>query len=114
MTNFTSLFRFATPKDVILIIVGSLCAAAVGVAIPMFVVLWGNITNNYGETDLEAAAKNTMFNFFYIGAGALLAGWGMVGCWMIAGQRQSIACRREYLKSLLRQEIGWFDTINQS
>lgn len=48
MTNFTSLFRFATPTDVFLIIVGSLCAAAVGVAIPMFVVLWGNITNNFG------------------------------------------------------------------
>jgi ATP-binding cassette, subfamily B (MDR/TAP), member 1 len=38
----------------------------------------------------------------------------MVGFWIITGQRQSIACRKEYLKSLLRQEIGWFDTINQS
>ena len=33
---------------------------------------------------------------------------------MISGERQSIACRKAYLKSLLRQEIGWFDMINQS
>lgn len=38
----------------------------------------------------------------------------MFACWMIAGERQSIACRKAYLGSLLRQEIGWFDTINQS
>ena len=38
----------------------------------------------------------------------------MFACWMITGERQGVACRKDYLKSLLRQEIGWFDTINQS
>ena len=55
-----------------------------------------------------------MFIFIYIGLGAFAAGFGMSACWMIAGERQSIACRKEYLRSLLRQEIGWFDVINQS
>ncbi len=44
-----------------------------------------------------------MFIFFAIGAGALVAGWLMFACWMIAGERQAIACRRAYLQSLLRQ-----------
>jgi ATP-binding cassette subfamily B (MDR/TAP) protein 1 len=55
-----------------------------------------------------------MIQFILIGLGAWAAGWGMFACWMIAGERQGIALRKEYLKSLLRQEIGWFDTINQS
>lgn len=55
-----------------------------------------------------------MFIFFGIGGGVLVAGWLMFACWMIAGERQAIACRRAYLQSLLRQEIGWFDMINQS
>ena len=33
---------------------------------------------------------------------------------MIASERQAIACRKAYLKALLRQEIGWFDMINQT
>lgn len=60
------------------------------------------------------SAKNIMINFILIGIAAWVAGWGMFACWMISGERQGIALRKEYLRSLLRQEIGWFDTINQS
>lgn len=38
----------------------------------------------------------------------------MTAAWMITGERQSIRCRKQYLLSLLRQEIGWFDMINQA
>jgi ATP-binding cassette subfamily B (MDR/TAP) protein 1 len=55
-----------------------------------------------------------MYNFIEIGIGAFFAGWGMFAFWSITGERQGIACRKKYLKSLLRQEISWFDTINQS
>ena len=55
-----------------------------------------------------------MFQFFYIAAGAFCLAWLMYACWMIAGERQAIKCRKSYLKSLLAQEIGWFDMINQS
>ena len=37
----------------------------------------------------------------------------MFACWMIAGERQGIACRKAYLRSLLGQEIAWFDVTNQ-
>jgi ATP-binding cassette subfamily B (MDR/TAP) protein 1 len=33
---------------------------------------------------------------------------------MIAGERQSKRCREEYLRSILRQEIEWFDLQNQA
>jgi ATP-binding cassette subfamily B (MDR/TAP) protein 1 len=115
MADFTSLFRFATTTDIILLVVGTICAIAMGVALPSFAILWGNMTNKFGDGgSIEDAAKDIMLSFIYIGLGAFAAGWGMFACWMIAGERQSIACRKEYLRSLLRQEIGWFDTINQS
>lgn len=74
------------------------------------------MTNSFGTSaaQMEDEAKRLMLIFIYIGLGAFAIGWAMFACWIIAGERQSIACRREYLKSLLRQEIGWFDTINQS
>jgi len=44
-----------------------------------------------------------MFKFFAIGAGSLVAGWAMFACWMITAERQTIACRKAYLKSLMSQ-----------
>lgn len=64
MVGFLSLFRFATNIDLLLMGLGSLGAVLVGVALPMFVVLWGSITNNYGSSNLEEEAKSTMLTFF--------------------------------------------------
>jgi ATP-binding cassette, subfamily B (MDR/TAP), member 1 len=36
----------------------------------------------------------------------------MSSFWNIAGERLSIRCRKEFFKSLIRQEMGWFDTIS--
>lgn len=64
MADFTSLFRFATNTDKILIVVGTICAIAMGVALPSFAILWGNMTDNFKEQgSIEDAAKNIMFNF---------------------------------------------------
>ena len=94
---------------------GSICAAVMGAALPSFTILWGDMTNTFRTSaEMEQKAKELMFKFVYIGLGAFAAGWGMFACWMIAGERQGITCRREDLRSLLKQEIGWFDTINQS
>ena len=49
-----------------------------------------------------------------IGAGALVIGSIMNATWLITGERLGIKCRREYFKSLLRQEVGWFDAQNQA
>ena len=109
------LFRYATSTDWALIVVGSVCAGATGVGMPAFALLWGNMTDSFDDTnEMVSAAKRVMLQFIYIGIGTFVAGWGMFACWMITGERQGVACRKEYLKSLLRQEIGWFDTINQS
>ena len=73
------------------------------------------MTNGFGDTEnMVGTSRGIMFNFIEIGVGAIFAGWGMFGCWMVTSERQGIACRKQYLKSLLSQEIGWFDTINQS
>ena len=109
------MFRFATRRDYILMIIGTICACGMGTALPAFALLAGNMTDAFSDTNtMVGAARNTMYQFIGIGAGTFAAGWGMFACWMITGERQGIACRKEYLKSMIRQEIGWFDSIDQS
>jgi len=37
-----------------------------------------------------------------------------VACWSIAGERQTQKLRVKYVKSILRQEVGWYDMNNPS
>ena len=114
------MFRFATGFDVFLMIIGSIGACAMGAAFPAFAYIWGDMIDNFEEnpTDQGEAmvkqTRDTMLIFIYVGIGAFFAGWMMFGGWMITGERQGIACRKAYLRSLLKQEIGWFDLHNQS
>ena len=81
------MFRFANKTDYILMIVGSIAALAMGAALPAFALLWGQMTDSFnkGGDAMVSASRNVMFQFIYIGIGALIAGWLMFACWMITG-----------------------------
>lgn len=59
-------------------------------------------------------AWEVLKKFIYLGIGTLIAGWVMITCWLISGERQATVCRKRYFATLLKQEIGWFDCINQA
>ncbi|KAL7178442.1 hypothetical protein ACSBR2_031559 [Camellia fascicularis] len=48
--------------------------------------------------------------YVYLALGSCLAAFFHVVCWMVTGERQSAGIRSLYLRTLLRQEIGFFDT----
>ena len=76
-----------------------------GAVTPCFALLWGDMTDAFGSDfdNLVDKTRLVMFYFFAASAGCFLMGWLMFACWMIAGERQSIACRKAYLKAILRQ-----------
>ena len=51
--------------------------------------------------------------FFYLGLGALVSSWIAFASWTIVSERMGVKCRKEYMKSLLRQDVGWYDLVNQ-
>lgn len=59
--------------------------------------------------------KNLMKNsessdFLVIGAAVLIIGYLQISLWVIASHRQTQKIRIALFSSILRQEIGWFDT----
>ena len=48
---FCELFRFATKVDVILMVIGSIAAMAMGVALPAFAFIWGQMTDAFTDSD---------------------------------------------------------------
>uniref|UniRef100_A0A8I6XVU7 MDR-like ABC transporter n=1 Tax=Hordeum vulgare subsp. vulgare TaxID=112509 RepID=A0A8I6XVU7_HORVV len=107
------MFRYADRLDVLLMAVGSLGAVANGVSEPLISVLFGDVINSFGESTTSTvlgAVTKVCLNFIYLGIGAAVASFLQVSCWTMAGERHSARIRSLYLKSVLRQDIAFFDT----
>jgi ATP-binding cassette subfamily B (MDR/TAP) protein 1 len=50
--SYFELFRFATKYDAVLMVIGTICACAMGTALPSFALLWGNMTNSFGDSNM--------------------------------------------------------------
>uniref|UniRef100_A0ACD5VGZ9 Uncharacterized protein n=1 Tax=Avena sativa TaxID=4498 RepID=A0ACD5VGZ9_AVESA len=107
------MFRYADHVDVLLMVVGTVGAMFNGVAEPFISVLFGNVINSFGEsttaTVLDSVTK-VVLDFIYLGIVTAVASFLQVSCWTMAGERQSARIRSFYLKSVLRQDIAFFDT----
>ena len=88
-----------------------------GCSFPWFAFLWGKILDSFlYASDADQRLNNAIYYrniFFYVGLGALFSSWISFGAWTILSERMAVKCRKAYMKSLLRQDVGWFDTQNQ-
>ena len=113
--SFKILFRYATRKDYFYIIFGTLAAIADGTSLPLFALFFGSIPNTFisGSGDeIVHAGGQVALKFVYLGIGSFIAAYFGFVCWMIVGETQSIEIRKRYFKSLLQQDIAFYDTIN--
>ncbi|CAD5117246.1 DgyrCDS6041 [Dimorphilus gyrociliatus] len=128
------LFRFADSKDKVCMILGTLAGCAHGSALPLMILVFGNMTDLFIGSANQAAnqtSNNTIstnmppmnnngtlvkemgkYAIYYtiIGACVLLIGYLQISLWMISSNRQSQRIRVALFNSIMKQEIGWFDT----
>ncbi|XP_026436495.1 ABC transporter B family member 11-like isoform X1 [Papaver somniferum] len=110
--SFYKLFAFADSKDVILIVIGSIAAVANGVAMPLMTILLGDLVDSFGQSDTKDTVRvvsKVALNFVYLGIGSGVASFFQVACWMVIGERQASRIRSLYLKTILRQDVAFFD-----
>jgi ATP-binding cassette subfamily B (MDR/TAP) protein 1 len=110
---FYKLFAFADSSDVLLMICGSIGAIGNGMSLPFMTLLFGDLIDSFGKNqnnkDIVDVVSKVCLKFVYLGLGTLGAAFLQVACWMITGERQAARIRSTYLKTILRQDIGFFD-----
>jgi len=118
---FFSMFRFAEPVDILFMCLGSLGAIINGVSLPAISIIFGQLMNSFTpenfqnpDFDLTSRVTELALYFVYIGIAVFVCSYFEVTFWMMAGERQSVRCRKAYLKAILTQEIGWFDITKSS
>uniref|UniRef100_A0A8C2U9C8 Bile salt export pump n=1 Tax=Coturnix japonica TaxID=93934 RepID=A0A8C2U9C8_COTJA len=125
--GFFQLFRFSSPMEILMMVVGSFCAILHGAAQPGMLLVFGAMADTFIEYDIEMQElKNpnktlldiekemTTFAGYYggIGCAVLLLGYFQVSIicfWVMAAARQIQKIRKAYFRNVMRMDIGWFD-----
>ncbi|XP_073272255.1 ABC transporter B family member 9-like [Primulina huaijiensis] len=111
--SFFKLFSFADRFDVALIVVGTISAMANGMTQPLMTLIFGQLINSFGganQSDVVHEVTQVSLKYVYLGIGAGCASLLQMVCWMVTGERQATRIRGLYLKTILRQDIEFFDT----
>ncbi|XP_031486742.1 ABC transporter B family member 6-like [Nymphaea colorata] len=116
---FSRLFACADGFDWVLMIVGSLAAAAHGAALVVYLHFFGKVINllridHLPPDQLFDEFKKHALNIVYIAVAVFAAGWIEVSCWILTGERQTAVIRSKYVQVLLNQDMSFFDTYGNN
>jgi ATP-binding cassette subfamily B (MDR/TAP) protein 1 len=113
MSLHSRLFQYADPLDYILMFIGVTASMGNGMALPIFTLLFKDLVNggfNGGAGTSADQVMNVALEFLYLALALIVCGTIASGCLLWSATRQGTALRRMYLRSILRQDIAWFDT----
>ncbi|CAN1762584.1 ABC transporter B family member 11 [Linum perenne] len=107
------MFSFADMRDIVLMIVGTLGAIGNGLSMPLLAMIFGNLTDAFGQnqsnSDVVHSVSQVILTYFFSLSSTCVVCGSEVSCWMVTGERQASRIRGLYLKTILRQDISFFD-----
>ncbi|CAK9878849.1 unnamed protein product [Sphagnum jensenii] len=113
---YFKLFKYADSIDVLLMTVGTICAIVDGLIWPAIAYVQARIVSKFASllhSDPELAAQKISsyaLILVYISIVSGLASYLEISCWMYTGERQAGRIRAKYVRAILRQNVGYFDT----
>ncbi|KAH7547039.1 hypothetical protein FEM48_Zijuj01G0264700 [Ziziphus jujuba var. spinosa] len=111
-----SLFRYSTKLDIVLVILGCLGSLINGGALPWYSYLFGDFVNKLAiespadKTQMMKKVDKTCLLMTGLAAVVLVGAYLEITCWRLVGDRSAQRIRTEYLRAVLRQDVGFFDT----
>ncbi|CAA3031650.1 ABC transporter B family member 15-like [Olea europaea subsp. europaea] len=111
------LFRCADNVDKLLMFLGILGSLGDSLAAPMTMFVLSGALDAFGSADqsiTKEVVNKYVFKLLYIAVGIGFSAFIEGVCWTRTAERQTSRIRMEYLKSVLRQEVGFFDNQDGS
>lgn len=123
------LFRYATPLERLLNVIGLFAAAAAGAAQPLMTILFGNLTTKFlnlrnaaqegasdGQLrqmylDADSSVDMDVVWLVVIGIGSFVVIYTYMAIWVYTGEMITGRIRLNYLRAILRQEVSFFDNL---
>jgi len=127
--GWVQLFRYASRRDGIFMVLGTLCSIGHGALMPLFTIFLGDIINVFSDFGtsgspvipeqgqmikdaLVAGVRRAAVKLIILAVAAGVLAFGQVYFWMRSAQKQGNRIRERYIQSVFAQEMGWFDQID--
>jgi ATP-binding cassette, subfamily B (MDR/TAP), member 1 len=95
--SYFGLFRYATPSDKLLMLVGVVFCLLNSVCIPLIALLTGHAMDALSSPNAVQAIMPTIRNYLLVGLATFALTFVQNSCWAISGERQSFAIRKLYI-----------------
>lgn len=118
--SYKTLYRYATKKDVAILIVGYFSSIVSGAALPMFTLVFGDLTQKFSNfftspnpdpNEFQDAINHSTLYFFYLGIGIIVFTFIDTFIHVDRGEVLASRIRQHYLAGVLRQNIAYFDKL---
>ena len=113
-------------------VLGTISAFGHGAAVPLQFIIFGDLIDSFindgkaqalaalNETsaasdldpDLNEQMQDFALYYVYMACGTLIVSYGQMGLWSVTATRQVRQMRLAFFRSVLKQDIGWFDTTD--
>ncbi|XP_057461232.1 putative multidrug resistance protein [Actinidia eriantha] len=107
------ILRYADQVDKLLMLLGTLGSMGDGLQIPLMMFVLSDVINEYGNLNSnvpKSSVDKHALRLFYVAIVVGLSAFVEGLCWARTAERQTSRMRVKYLKSVLRQDVGFFDT----
>ncbi|PHU24472.1 hypothetical protein BC332_09579 [Capsicum chinense] len=109
-----SLFKYSTKLDIVLLLLGCIGALINGGSLPWYSYLFGNFVNKIAlDKDKDQMMKDVgtvCVLMTGLSAIVMIGAYLETTCWRLVGERSAHRIRTKYLRAVLRQDVGFFDT----
>ncbi|KAF1939467.1 leptomycin B resistance protein pmd1 [Clathrospora elynae] len=117
--GYFSLFRYATRKDMAIMIAALISSIAAGAVMPLMTLVYGNFAGSFTSFSVNATAAakfqhqiNTFTLYFiYLGIGSFVTTYISIVGFSYTGERITRQIRELYLRAIFRQNIAFFDFL---
>ncbi|GAB7365491.1 hypothetical protein MBLNU230_g6564t1 [Neophaeotheca triangularis] len=118
-----SVYRYATPAEFALMALSAVCSIASGATVPLMLVVFGNLVGNISQVGDPAAGSQTggifgggdrsnlVLILVYIAVAEFVLSFVSTVGWQHTGRRVTRKVREQYFSTLLRQNVGFFDSF---
>ncbi|KAI3521330.1 hypothetical protein L1887_10793 [Cichorium endivia] len=108
------LFKYSTKLDIFLVIIGSFGALINGGSLPWYSFLFGKFVNKIALDDdndqMMKDVKRICLFMVALSGLVVIGAYLQIACWRLVGERSAHRIRTAYLRSILRQDVTFFDT----
>ncbi|KAJ5152017.1 leptomycin B resistance protein pmd1 [Penicillium capsulatum] len=125
LASFPRLLLAGSPTriDVVMLILGILCAIASGVPFPLIGIVFGQLLDDFNsvtcsdstspseDSQYQGSINSKILLIVYLAIAQFVLIYGHLTFWSLNGARLAQRLRERYLKNLLRQEPSFFDNL---